>query len=77
MSSSYVDADVKCPFYHACDQKKLFITCEGVSGTKANRMFFKNKKQQEEYLQNNCCSQYSKCSLYKILDKKYEKRTAK
>ena len=50
MSSSYVDADVKCPFYHACDQKKLHITCEGISGAKANRAFFKNKRQLEDFL---------------------------
>lgn len=71
MSSSYVDADVKCPFFHASDKKKLFITCEGISGTKANRMFFKNKKQQEEYLRKNCCSEFSKCSLYCMVNKKY------
>lgn len=71
MSSSYIDVDVKCPFYHKCDSNKRVITCEGIAKTENINMRFKNKSEQKAYMDAMCCSNYLKCELYKIIELKY------
>ena len=70
MPLTYEAADVKCPFYHNSDQKR--VICEGAEEGSTVHTVFRGKERCAAFKQRRCKSNYQKCRIYKMLNAKYE-----
>lgn len=74
--SQYSDADAKCPFYKAANDKKKTLICEGVFHGTQIRFLLKQKARYAQYRQRYCDSDYFKdCAYFKAASAKYEEET--
>ena len=67
--SSYIAADVVCPFYRR-DQDN-YITCEGTDESNRINLVCANKKMRYAYQHKYCCKDYKKCLIASMLIDKY------
>lgn len=73
MSGSYLQADVKCPFYikDTIGQCSSLI-CEGIKDKTQLRLVFRHIEDKLPYMNTYCNAQYSNCKLYRIINEQYE-----
>ena len=71
-SSSFDDVNAKCPFYSSSKNER--IICEGITDECISILRFENKKCRNRYRARYCDTHYERCSLYKALEDKYEKK---
>lgn len=69
MATTYMFANVKCPFFEGEEKNK--IRCEGVEKDSSNVQQFKKIIQKEAWMGKYCCEHYKKCRIYKMLEQKY------
>ena len=70
-SGSYLQIDVRCPFYKYDDGVKR-ITCEGIVEDSSLALIYRKKRDFETQIRVFCCEHYEKCEIYRILMEKYE-----
>lgn len=70
MGTTYRSADVKCPFYKTDIGKN--IVCEGFKAGCDTEHKFRRKDTKDKHMKSFCENEYCKCSMYKLLLKKYE-----
>lgn len=68
--SAYDDAKAKCPFYQRGGSNK--IVCEGIIKNSVTVQEFNTKNDRNTHKSRYCDGQYSKCELYKMLQRKYD-----
>ena len=69
MPTSYIDVDVKCPFYKYLRNRGVFCDLEKVENIEFVTLSFETKKKCEEYMRQRCCEEYRECQIYRILMK--------
>lgn len=70
-SGSYIQADVRCPFYKYDDGKKR-ITCEGIVEDSCLALIYRNKEAFAMQIRSFCCEHYENCEVFRLLNDKYE-----
>lgn len=70
MSTNWEDADVHCPFYRECDGRN--IRCEGIWRGTRNTITFPGHHVRLNHMRKLCMSSYTRCALYRLIEKKYE-----
>lgn len=70
MGTRWEDADVHCPFYRECDGRN--IRCEGIWPETGSTVTFRGPKARLHHMQRLCMSRYTRCGLYRQIEKKYE-----
>ena len=70
--SSFVSANVLCPFYKDAPISKQTIVCEGVEPDSSVRLTFGSKVHCSLYMDKFCCKDYKACRVAQMLYKKYE-----
>ena len=72
---SYISKDVQCPYYHEVEPQK--IKCEGVDidDQSTIHLAFGSKTKLRHYMETFCCSDYKKCRLVQMNDRKWEEDT--
>ena len=71
MGTSYISADVKCPYYK--DDKGQKLICEGIDRGCNTHFQYETTKQKLKRMEKHCTKDYNQCELYQILEKKYKK----
>lgn len=69
-SGSYLQADVRCPFYKYDDGKRR-ITCEGIIEGSSLALIYHKKCDFETQTRVFCCEHYEKCEIHRMLMDKY------
>ena len=70
-SGSYLQADVKCPFYKYDDGCRR-ITCEGIMDDCVTALIYRKKEDFGIQIRVFCCEHYKKCEVYRMLMEKYD-----
>lgn len=70
-SGSFLQVDVRCPFYKYDDGRRR-IACEGLVEDSSLALIYKKRTDFRIQITHFCCSQYEMCELYEILKRKYE-----
>jgi hypothetical protein len=71
-SGSYKQVDVGCPFYKY-DDGRARIVCEGIdSEDDSVALIYREKLRYEKQMKVFCCSEYTKCEVYRMLMEKYK-----
>lgn len=65
----FTSISVLCPFYR--DETKNTIRCEGLF-SEALSNNFESVETKRDYKNKCCCSQYTDCKLYSLLESKYK-----
>ena len=77
MPTSYIDVDVKCPFYKYLRSRAVFCDLEDIENIQSVTLSFETKQKCEEFMRQRCCEKYKECQIYQILMKEkypgYEK----
>ena len=71
-SGSFIQAEVKCPFYFTDSNKPSVIRCEGISEDTKLILNFRLKEDKIKYMQKFCSDGYRNCYLYKLAYLKYD-----
>lgn len=70
MSTSWLSADVLCPFY--INDNGVYLNCENVlSHTKSVGHRFESSAEKVRYMKRCCCANYKKCIYYRLNEHKY------
>ena len=72
MDVSYLDKDVKCPFFKSVNFHARQIVCEGVDGAASTRLRFGTREKLEKYVAERCCTDYCLCPVCRGLYDYYE-----
>ena len=68
---SFIQADVKCPFYQYDDGQRKII-CEGFTDRCTVDLRWRFHAEQVIHLQTFCCKCYEKCEIYRmVMESKY------
>lgn len=70
-SGSWMQADVKCPFYKHDDGRGR-ITCEGIVDQSSSIQSFVRKTDYLKQMEVFCCEHYECCEVYQMLMEKYK-----
>lgn len=70
-SGSYIQANVKCPYYKH-DNGKDRIVCEGLVPSTLIQSSFRCKRDFMQQIKTYCCGCYWRCEICTALDAKYE-----
>lgn len=70
-SGSYLQVDVKCPFYKSDDGQHR-IVCEGFVDDCTLSQTYKKKNDFLQQIRIFCSEHYPKCEAYRLLMAKYE-----
>ena len=65
-SGSYMQLEVKCPFYKY-DDGRFRITCEGILDESSLAMIFHKKADFETQMRVFCWEHYPKCEIHRML----------
>lgn len=65
-SGSYMQVNVKCPFYLK-DNGKSRIRCEGFADGSSMEWIFTRKPDYDMQITAFCCERYEKCEIYRAL----------
>lgn len=70
--SSYLRAQVTCPFYKG-DENRRKIICEGIVDRSTLSLSFGSTKDFSVQTKTFCCASYKNCEIYRMLmENKYE-----
>ena len=71
MATNWDDSLVQCPFYKS--NRNLAIVCESIMQNSSTLTFqFNDKKSKQDYMDKYCKSDYKKCDICILCDKKYK-----
>ena len=72
-SGTYVQADVRCPFYlKDSNRPNVNIKCEGITNKSKVFLNFGRKTDKMVHMKQFCTSHYENCALYKSIYEQYE-----
>lgn len=70
MATSWLSAEVKCPFYISDDGVKL--TCEnGLEHALTMNHKFESTHEKIRHMKRCCCNNYQRCLYYRLIAGKY------
>lgn len=72
VNRSYLEKDVRCPFYSYFRFSDSVIVCEGVEGASSIQSKFKSVKELKEFVLRRCACDYMLCPIYRGLYEYYE-----
>lgn len=70
MPRQYDNELAKCPFFLMSGKKD--IVCEGIVAGCSVKLMFVEERKRTRYRVRFCDTQYEKCELYKVLERKYD-----
>ena len=72
MPVSYLDVNVKCPFFRFAEDSIRRISCEGITDASTLSQTFVSKEDYLREIEIHCASRYTYCELYNaIMEAKY------
>ena len=70
-NGSYIQVDVRCPFYRGDDGRQR-IVCEGIVDGSTFSIHFPRKSDWSIQVDTFCCRHYERCEVFRmIMDAKY------
>lgn len=70
-SGSWMQADVRCPFYRHDDGSRI-ITCDGVIPDSDTKSRFPTRAARQNHMKLFCCDGYKTCEVYLAVMQRYE-----
>lgn len=70
MPRIYDACHAKCPFFISSGKKN--VVCEGLSEDCSVNLMFVSEEKRCSYRKTYCNSEYKTCTMFKLLDAKYE-----
>jgi hypothetical protein len=75
MSTNYLSAFIKCPYYNNINMKVFSISCKDDTDNHTAFILskiFKNKDALKSNLVEYCYEDYKKCEIYKLIESRIE-----
>lgn len=72
MPISFLDVDVKCPFFRYAEDKIRRITCEGITDASTLAQTFVSREDYLREIEIHCAGKYRYCEIYTMLMEKYD-----